>query len=267
MTQAKLEGRVALVTGGLRGIGRAIVEAFVAEGAITIITDLDDEASDEARAARGAMPRSIYQRLDVTSERDWERARQEIETAYGHLDILVNNAGGDLSAPVEAISVDNWRRVMSLNVESVFLGTKTFRTLLAKGGQSTLAGSSVINISSVLGLIGMSGNAAYCATKGAVRLFTKATALEFADAGLPIRVNSVHPGVIDTPLIRRGFELQAAATGLSVEDCRNGIHGITPMRRLGRPEEIGRVVAFLASDDASFMTGSELVADGGWSAR
>jgi NAD(P)-dependent dehydrogenase (short-subunit alcohol dehydrogenase family) len=267
MSLRRLEGRKALVTGGLRGIGRGIAEALAADGAVTIIADLDAEDSREAKDALAAIEGAAYLKLDATSEADWSRAREEIESGYGHLDILVNNVGGDLSAPIQDIPLERWRGLMALNLDSTFLGTRAFQPLLAKAGRSTPAGSSIINISSILGLVGMSGVTAYCASKGAVTLFTKSCAVEFADAGLPIRVNSVHPGMIDTPLLRKGMERQAAEAGASADVFRAGLAQATPMRRLGTPQEIGRVVAFLASDDASFMTGSEIVADGGWTAR
>jgi NAD(P)-dependent dehydrogenase (short-subunit alcohol dehydrogenase family) len=150
----------------------------------------------------------------------------------------------------------------------VFLGTKTFQPLLARAGASTPYGSSIVNISSIMGIVGMGEVSAYNASKGAVRLFTKSNALEFADAGIPIRVNSVHPGFVETPLLHKGMERWAARDGsVTAGELIAAMAQTTPVKRLAQPVEIGKVVAFLASDDASYMTGSEVVVDGGWTAR
>ncbi|QUT04147.1 SDR family oxidoreductase [Sphingobium phenoxybenzoativorans] len=267
MTQRRLEGRIALVSGGLRGIGRAISECLAADGATVIITDLDDDGSTEVSAACEAIENTSYVKLDATQEDQWIAARQLIEKDYGHLDILVNNVGADLTGKVQDLALADWRRLMTLNVDTVFLGTKTFQPLLAKGGASTPYGSSVINISSIMGLVGMGEVSAYNASKGAVRLFTKSNALEFADAGIPIRVNSVHPGFVETPLLHKGMERWAAREGTTPQALIDAMAQTTPIKRLAQPVEIGKVVAFLASDDASYMTGSEVVVDGGWTAR
>lgn len=267
MPPGKLEGRIALVTGGLRGIGRGIVEALTEAGAVTVIADLDPEDGSEVRDALSRSSGTTYRRLDVSSEEEWAAAASAIEADHGHLDVLVNNAGRELTGPVESIQLSDWRRLMSVNLDGAFLGTRTFRSLLIKGGQNRPAGASIVNISSVLGINGMSGQAAYSASKGGVRLFTKSCAVEFADAGLPIRVNSLHPGGVETPLFERGLRQQAAATGIDIAVLREQAMLAAPMRRVAQPIEIGRAVAFLASDDASYMTGSELVVDGGWSAR
>jgi NAD(P)-dependent dehydrogenase (short-subunit alcohol dehydrogenase family) len=169
---------------------------------------------------------------------------------------------------VQDLELATWRRLMTLNMDTVFLGTKTFQPLLAQSGATTPYGSSIINISSIMGLVGMGEVSAYNASKGAVRLFSKSNALEFADAGVPIRVNSVHPGFVDTPLLRQGMERWAARDGtVTADDLIGQMAETTPIKRLAQPVEIGKVVAFLASDDASYMTGSEVVVDGGWTAR
>lgn len=264
----RLDGRVALVSGALRGIGRAIAECLTADGATTIVTDLDEPDSDVVADSLSAMPGSAYVKLDATRESAWQAARDRVEEDHGRLDILVNNVGADLTGKVQDLELSAWHRLMALNLDSVFLGTKTFQPLLAKTGATTPFGSSIVNISSIMGIVGMAEVSAYNASKGAVRLFTKSNALEFADAGVPIRVNSVHPGFVDTPLLRKGMERWAARDGtVTAEDLIGAMAETTPVKRLAQPVEIGKVVAFLASDDASYMTGSEVVVDGGWTAR
>jgi NAD(P)-dependent dehydrogenase (short-subunit alcohol dehydrogenase family) len=264
----RLEGRIALVSGGLRGIGRAICECLSADGAIVYVTDLDPPDSPDARAVPERMPAARYLSLDATSEAGWQQARAQVELDFGHLDILVNNVGADLTGKVQDLKLEDWRRLITLNLDTVFLGTKTFQPLLAKGGAATPYGASIINISSIMGLVGMGEVAAYNASKGGVRLFSKSNALEFADAGIPIRVNSVHPGFVETPLLRKGFERWAERDGsVTADQLIAQMAETTPVKRLAQPVEIGKVVAFLASDDASYMTGSEVVVDGGWTAR
>ncbi|BBD99774.1 dehydrogenase [Sphingobium amiense] len=263
----RLEGRIALVSGGLRGIGRAVCEALGAEGAFVYVTDLDAPDAADVGAMIAAQPAARYIRLDATSEQAWQDARAQVEREQGHLDILVNNVGADLTGKVQDLKLEDWRRLITLNLDTVFLGTKTFQPLLAKGGAATPYGSSIVNISSIMGIVGMGEVSAYNASKGGVRLFTKSNALEFADAGVPIRVNSVHPGFVDTPLLRKGFDAWAARTGSTADEMIAAMAETTPVRRLAQPGEIGKVVAFLASDDSSYMTGSEVVVDGGWTAR
>ena len=263
----RLDGRIALVSGGLRGIGRAISECLARDGATTVVTDLDAEDSVLVGDVLKTIANSSYVRLDATQEDAWIAARARIERDHGRLDILVNNVGSDLTGKVQDIALADWRRLMTLNVETVFLGTKTFQPLLARAGATTPYGSSIVNISSIMGLVGMGEVSAYNASKGAVRLFTKSNAMEFADAGVPIRVNSVHPGFVETPLLHQGMRNWAERDGLRAADLIEAMAQATPIKRLAQPIEIGKVVAFLASDDASYMTGSEVVVDGGWTAR
>ncbi|MEZ5656386.1 MAG: SDR family oxidoreductase [Sphingobium sp.] len=264
----RLSGRVALVSGSLRGIGRAIAECLATDGASVVLTDLDASDSDIVTDILARMSGSAYIRLDATQEDAWRAAHDTVEQDFGRLDILVNNVGADLTGKVQDLELSAWHRLMALNLDSVFLGTKTFQPLLAHTGASTPYGSSIVNISSIMGIVGMGEVSAYNASKGAVRLFTKSNALEFADAGVPIRVNSVHPGFVDTPLLRKGMERWAERDGtMTAEDLIDAMAETTPVKRLAQPVEIGKVVAFLASDDASYMTGSEVVVDGGWTAR
>lgn len=264
----RLDGRIALVSGGLRGIGRGISESLSADGATVYVTDLDSPDSDTVGQIQAELANIRYIRLDATNEAAWQEARAQVEQDFGHLDILVNNVGADLTGKVQDLELEAWRRLITLNLDTVFLGTKTFQPLLARGGASTPYGSSIVNISSIMGIVGMGDVSAYNASKGAVRLFSKSNALEFADAGVPIRVNSVHPGFVETPLLRQGFQRWADRDpSVTVESLIEQMAGTTPVKRLAQPIEIGRVVAFLASDDASYMTGSEVVVDGGWTAR
>ncbi len=264
----RLTGRVALVTGALRGIGRGIADSLAADGAAVVLSDLDDKESEAAKAALAALPGADYVRLDATSEESWLAARDAVEARHGRLDILVNNVGGELTGKVQDLELQAWRRLITLNLDSAFLGTKTFQPLLARSGAETPYGSAIVNISSIMGIVGMGEVSAYNASKGGVRLLTKSNAIEFAEGGVPIRVNSVHPGFVKTPLLRKGFEKWAERMGgVTADDLIAQMAQTTPVKRLAEPEEIGKVVAFLASDDASYMTGSEVVVDGGWTAR
>ncbi|HEX6339422.1 MAG TPA: glucose 1-dehydrogenase [Jiangellaceae bacterium] len=248
----RLEGRVALVTGAASGIGKAIVMRLAAEGATVFVTDVDNEEGHAVvTSIVEAGGKASFAHLDVSSESDWATAVARVVDEFGGLDILVNNAGmGDLGT-IEETSLEDWARTIGIDQTGVFLGMKTAATALADSGHA-----SVINISSIFGTSGGFGTSpAYHAAKGAVRTLTKNTALHWAEQG--IRVNSVHPGFIDTPILEptKGTEFEQTMISL------------TPMGRLGRPEEVAAGVAYLASDDASFVTGLELYIDGGYIAR
>jgi NAD(P)-dependent dehydrogenase (short-subunit alcohol dehydrogenase family) len=250
---SRLAGRVALVTGGLRGIGRACAERLLAEGASVMIGDLAERADDDL-AALG--DKADYVQLDVTDEDAWSRATAAIEASFGRLDILVSNAGGGIPSRLRDETLDNWRKTITVNLDSVFLGTRQCAELLSKGGRDWKGGASIINISSIMGLVGMPEGGPYNASKAGVRLFSKVAALEFAEDKLPIRVNSVHPGFVATAVVQN-----------FPEELKNFMTSSTPLGRMAEPGEIAAVVAFLASDDASFMTGTELVVDGGYTAK
>lgn len=267
MTSGQLAGRIALVTGGLRGIGLACARRLVRDGARVVICDLDDPAdAQEIIASIGAA--ASYIRVDVSNEDNWRAAYDFVMQRHGKLHILVNNAGTDLTGPVESIAMADWKRIMAVNVDGVFLGTKTFTPLMAASGAEVTGGASIINVSSIMGLVGMSEVSAYNTSKGAVRMFTKGIAMEFAAKKMPIRANSLHPGFVETPLLHAGFD-RWVAKGVAdrAQDLIDGMNAVTPMGRLGQPEEIAGPVAFLAGPDSSFMTGAELVIDGGWTAQ
>ncbi|HEX2894305.1 MAG TPA: glucose 1-dehydrogenase [Marmoricola sp.] len=248
----RLEGRVALVTGAASGIGAATARRLADEGAGVMLTDIQDAAGEQvAKEIVDHGGRASYVHHDVSSQEDWETAIARTMETYGRLDILVNNAGmGDLAA-IEETSLEDWNRTVGIDQTGVFLGMKTAAEALKASGHG-----SVINISSIFGTSGGFGTSpAYHAAKGAVRTLTKNVALHWAADG--VRVNSIHPGFIDTPILdqAKGTEFEQAMIGL------------TPMGRLGRPEEVAAGVAYLASDDAAFVTGHELYIDGGYLAR
>jgi NAD(P)-dependent dehydrogenase (short-subunit alcohol dehydrogenase family) len=265
----RLEGRVALVTGGLRGIGLAVVERLIDEGGTAIIADLktaDDGDVTQLLARLG--PQAHYIPLDVTQEAQWEAAAAQVRATFGRLDILVANAGVDCTTRVEEISLADWHRIMAVNVDGLFLATKHCATLMSETGKTTRGGASIISISSIMGLVGIADASAYNTSKGAVRLFCKATAIEFAKKNMAIRVNSVHPGFVRTQLLEEGLQGWvdqglADSTAAIIE----GLGAQTPLGRIAEPGEIAPAVAFLASDDASYITGSELTVDGGWTAQ
>ena len=253
----RLSGKVALITGAASGIGRATAERFVAEGAIVVLADRAEKALAEAYAALcdGRPPHRAV-RLDVTDEQQWIDSIAEIGSTIGRLDILVNNAGGAKAGAIAVTSLDEWRAFMALNLDSVFLGTKHALPLLARSGKG-----SIVNVSSIIGgQVALSHGGSYAASKAGVRGFTKATALECAALGNGIRANSVHPGQTETPLLAKG-QADAAKRG------RSAIVDRIPMGRLGIPREIADAILFLASDEASFVTGTELIVDGGYTAQ
>jgi NAD(P)-dependent dehydrogenase (short-subunit alcohol dehydrogenase family) len=241
-----------MVTGSASGIGLATVERLSSEGAVAVVSDVQDDAGERAAAAiRDGGGEAMYVHLDVTDEEGWRSAVEQVVAERGRLDILVNNAGlGDL-ATIEETSLGDWERTVAIDQTGVFLGMKCCAEALKASGHG-----SVIKLSSIFGTSGGFGTSpAYHAAKGAVRTLTKNVALHWATEG--VRVNSVHPGFIRTPILD-----QAKGT-----DVWNAMTASTPMGRLGEPEEIAAAVAYLASDDASFVTGLELYVDGGYIAR
>ena len=248
----RLDGKVALISGGARGQGAAEAKLFAREGAKVVFGDiLDDEGKQVEAEIAELGGEALYIHLDVTSEADWRAAVDTAVSRYGKLDLLVNNAGIVLRKGIEETTVEEWDRVMAVNSKGVFLGTKHAIPAMRQAG-----GGSIVNISSTAGLVGSGqGLAAYSATKGSVRLFTKSTAIQHARDNS--RCNSVHPGPIDTPMLQEAWD----------ESRREERISRVPLGRIGTTDDIAYGVLFLASDEASFMTGSELVIDGGSTAQ
>jgi NAD(P)-dependent dehydrogenase (short-subunit alcohol dehydrogenase family) len=256
----QVEGKVALVTGGASGIGAAVAELLAQEGASVVISDIDELKGPElATALKKAGHDAIFLHQDVTSETRWAEVAVEIEKRFGRLDILVSNAGIGIIVPsIVEMSLDDWRRQTAVNLDGVFLSVKHCLPLMRKHG-----GGSVIMMSSLAGLRGSATLAGYSATKGGVRLFAKAIAMECAAAGDGIRVNSVHPGIIDTPIWRKD-SMAAAGSGQNAPiDTEELARLATPLGRAGHARDVANGVLYLASDASSYVTGTELVIDGG----
>lgn len=249
----RLQDKVAFVSGGSSGLGRAIVERFVAEGAVVFFGDIDRAKGEQVAAATGA----TFVRQDVSLEEDWIAAMRLVEGRCGRLDTLVNNAGILGPGALEDIDVAEWDRLFAVNVRGVMLGCKHGSLLMQHnpGGAS----GSIINMSSNAALLATALDCGYSASKGAVRLMTKSIAVNFARRGFAIRCNSIHPGPIDTPI----FDPWKAGPPEETEALMAGLRQMVPLGRMGRPEEIAAMALFLASDESSFSTGSEFVADGG----
>ena len=249
----RLEGKVAFISGGARGMGAAEVRMFAREGAMVAIGDVLEEEGRQVAAEIGeAGGQAIFFSLDVTSESQWNDAIAATVERFGGLHVLVNNAGIGGGGNVEHTTEAEWDRTMDINAKGVFLGTKAAIPAMRNSG-----GGSIINISSQLGIVGVDNSSPqYQASKGAVRLLTKATAIQYAGEG--IRANSVHPGPIITPMTE---------AGRADQDRYDLTIARIPLGRYGAPDDVAYGVLFLASDESSFMTGSELVIDGGWVAQ
>ncbi len=250
----RLAGKVALITGGARGLGAEEGRLFAREGAKVVLGDvLEDLVRQVEAEINEAGGEALFLSMDVTREADWVRVVQSTVEHFGRLDILVNNAGITRDGKsAEETTVEWWDRMMDVNAKGVFLGIKHAVPEMRKAG-----GGSIVNISSIMGLVGSYGNTSYDASKGAVRLLTKSTAIRYGPEG--IRINSVHPGFTDTPGTAHGFGTD--------QERRAALVRATPLGRIGKPEDIANGVLFLASDESGFMTGSELVIDGGYTAH
>jgi NAD(P)-dependent dehydrogenase (short-subunit alcohol dehydrogenase family) len=258
-----LEGKTILVTGACGGIGGAICAEAARLGARVVMTDVVEHAG-----ARAAELGATFHRLDVADERDWARVERHVREQYGALHGLVNNAGVLLMKALLETTLEDYRRIDAINNEGTFLGIRTFAPLLASTAERTEHGTAIVNFSSIYGLGGQAGFAAYCAAKGAVRLLTKAAALEFAQLKLRVRVNSVHPGPIDTALVRAPMEaLVASGRMKSVAEGLAHVAASYPGGRIGQPDDVAGVVAFLLSDAARFVNGVEVPVDAGFTAK
>lgn len=253
-----LDNVVAVVTGAAGGIGRELVKALKAANATVIATDLAADAQVD-----GA---DHYLKHDVTSEADWKAVAALVQEKYGRLDALVNNAGYSIVTKFDETPLSDFHRVNAINVDSIIIGTQIMLPLLREGGKARKGGASVVNFSSVGGLRGAAFNAAYCTSKAAVKMLSKCLGAEFAALGYNVRVNSVHPGGIDTPMLGsimdKYVELGAAPSREVAQAAMEARH---PIGRMGRPEEMGGGVVYLCSDAASFVTCAEFVMDGGFS--
>ena len=260
-----LDGVVALVTGATGGIGREVCKALKAANATVIAADLATLDWDEAGGADSVLACDLYQTLDVTSEASWKALAEVIAARFGRLDALAHIAGISIVESFETTTLAAFHRVNAVNVDGVILGTQALLPMLREGGKARKSGASVVNFSSVGGLNGAAFNAAYCTSKFALTGLTKCMGAEFAALGYNIRVNSVHPGGVDTgmleSIIDRYVEMGVAP---SREVALEGVKMSHPIGRMARPEEMGGGVVFLCSDAASYMTCSELVIDGGF---
>jgi len=253
----RLNGKVAIVTGGAGGIGAAISQLFACEGARVVTTDIDDERGEDVSAViRKRGGQALFIRQDVTVESDWAAVMQKAERAFGAPQVIVNNAAVAFpNGSVEKQTLDEWRGVIRANMDSVFLGVKHGIAAIRHSN----AGGSIINISSILGMVGSATTAAYTASKGGVRLLTKSAALHCAKAGYNIRVNSVVPGWIQTSMMEESLRRLG-----SYDSERERICSLIPLGRAGTPNDIACGALYLASDESKYVTGTDLVIDGGY---
>jgi 3(or 17)beta-hydroxysteroid dehydrogenase len=255
----RLDGKVAFLSGAARGIGGATAKLMASVGAKVAIGDVLDEAGRKLAKEIDA----LYVHLDVTQEASWAAAIDATVKKYGKLDVLVNNAGIFNGKGVEEVTLDEWHRLVAVNLTGVVLGTRAALPHLKKS-----SAAAIVNLASVAGLVGSQLDPLYALTKGGVTLFSKSTALEFGRKGYKIRVNSIHPGVIDTDMGQQTFAMRAKAVGTNDTDAaRKASLAMHPIGRLGLADDIAKGIVFLASEDSGFMTGSGLVVDGGYTAQ
>ncbi len=256
----RLQGKVAIVSGGALGIGEADCLLFAREGAKVVIGDINVEAGENlASRIRDEGGEASFFPLDVAKEEDWLDMFKYTLSTYGKVNILINNAGVSLGKDIEATTLDDWNWLMGINSTGVFLGTKYAIAHMKDNGENC----SIVNRSSIDGQVGESGLAAYCASKGSVTILTKSAALCCGEKGYKIRVNSVHPGYVHTSLT----EKEAADAGMSKEDYFAKVGKMHPIGYIGKPMDIAYADIFLASDESMFSTGSEITVDGGWTAQ
>lgn len=247
----RLKDKIALITGAAKGMGEADAKLFAAEGASLILTDIDWARLDKVAAElTSAGTKVLALKHDVSSEESWQKLAREVDKAFGKVDILVNNAGIVNLDGIEATSMEVWSRIIAVNQTGPWLGMKYTVPLMRKAG-----GGSIVNIASVFGLIGSGTSAAYQASKGALRVLSKTAAMEFAP--FKVRVNTIFPGAIDTGI-------ETGGGGAAADEMLKHIQDIIPQHRFGQPDEVAYGVLYLASDESSYVTGGELVIDGGW---
>ena len=253
----RVEGKVALITGAASGLGRATALRLAEEGAKVMVTDWEDRGGNETvELIKQAGGEASYQHHDVSSDEEWQAVIANTIETYGQLDVLVNNAAVIIAKSIKDTTLKDWKWQNSIALDGVFLGVKYGAEAMEQSG-----GGSIVNISSIAGIIGLDKSAAYCAAKGGVKMLTKAAAVEFAQLKNKVRINSVHPGVIRTP----GVEATIKKYGGS-EKVKQRFEAMSPLGELGEPTDIANGVLFLASDESKYMTGSELVIDAGYSA-
>jgi len=265
----RLNGKAALISGAARGIGAAAAAKMAAEGCAIMIGDvLTDKAEETVKAITAAGGVAASTELDVTDEASWTAAIDATTAKYGKMDILVNNAGVFIGKDIEEATMEEWQKLVAINMTGVFLGTKLAIPALKASAADSKHGSAIVNLASIAGLVGSQLDPLYSMTKGGVTLFTKSTALNFARKGYRIRVNSVHPGVIDTDMGAQTFAARAAHSRSNDTDhARSVAISSHPIGRLGQAEDIANGICYLASDEAGFMTGSGMVIDGGLTAQ
>ncbi|MFC7050012.1 glucose 1-dehydrogenase [Emcibacter nanhaiensis] len=255
----RVDGKICLVTGGANGLGEAMVRLLAEEGATVFLTDIDEVGGEKLATELTLEGRTaLFMRHDVTDEAEWNKVFDTLLDKFGRLDVLVNNAGGGTYNDLETLSLEDWRKIISLNMDSTFLGTqKAVKSMKETGG------GSIINLSSVGGLVGSPNLVAYSAAKAGVKLFSKSAAVHCGQKGYNIRINTVHPGLIKTA---SGMEMAEKATGMTAAEAEAAFSALHPIGRIGNPYEIATAVLYLASDESSFATGAEFVIDGGYTA-
>lgn len=265
----RLDGKVALISGAARGIGAQTARRMAEAGAKVVIGDLlEARAKETVAEINDAGGTAEFVSLDVTKEADWTAAVAKVTEHFGGLDILVNNAGIFLGREFEDATDEEWDKIVAVNLKGVYLGTKLCAPALRERGKSSPHGSAIVNLASIAGLVGSQLDPIYSMTKGGVTLFTKSTALAFGRAGDRVRVNSIHPGVIETDMGEQTFVSRAAQLGTNdIDKARERSIANHPIGRHGTADDIALGIVFLASDDAGFMTGSALVVDGGLTAQ
>jgi len=265
----RLDGKIAFLSGAARGIGGESAKLMASVGAKVAIGDvLEERGRQTVREIETSGGQAMFVPLDVTTEASWAAAMDATVKKFGGLDILVNNAGIFVGKGIEDASMDEWHRLVAVNLTGVVMGTRAALPHLKSNAKQSPHGSAIVNLASIAGLVGSQLDPLYSLTKGGVTLFTKSTALEFGRKGYKIRVNSIHPGLIETDMGQQTFVMRAKQVGTNdTEKAREATLALHPIGRLGTASDIAKGIVFLASDDAGFMTGAGLVMDGGWTAH